>query len=188
MASPRAKFSLWRRSGFGGGRSKQRPPFITGWRAGFRPVTGREPFTPQYLSSGSPFQRQPGNASAPTELLERCTIRKWTGSPNGRLYGSVYALSSRQQGIRKVRFYSRPKSQKPDASNRAFGRRKRRPLSTRSPLRLLLDDGAAGDYSPSPPPPVPSPSPAATTAFWVGAGSGTEMMSGRSSKLCSIAA
>ena len=112
---------------------------------------------------------------------------KWTGSPNGRLYGSVRTLSSRQESARKAASAGRPQPQKkarrrqsPDCRGR-----KGRPPSTGPPLHLLLARGGARVYSASPP--ASSPSPAATTAFWV-VGSGTEMMSDRSSKLCSIAA
>ena len=158
-----------------------------GPRAGFRPLTGREPFTPQYLSSGFPFRGRPGNASAPTEPTQALHY-----SGNGLVaqtgdYTDRYVLCQADSPRAvKVRLGARPKPRKLAAAGRGFGRRKRRPLSPRSPLRLWLPRRGAGDYSPSPPP-ASSPSPAATTAFCV-TGSGTAMMSGRSSKLCSIAA
>jgi hypothetical protein len=117
MASPRAKFSLWRLSGYRRGRSNERPSFITGFRAGFRPVTGREPFTPQYLSSGFPLPRD-SRATPPhrQNFHSVALFGKWTGSPNGRLYGSVCTLSSGQRAPAKSD--SRvSRSRKTDSSN-----------------------------------------------------------------------
>lgn len=102
MASPRAKISLWRHA-----RLSKEQNFCSvklEIRAGFRTRQGRH----ASLLRHNIFKRllsfkesQPGNASAPSEPTERCTVRKCRASPNERLYGSLPNLSSRRRSVRK---------------------------------------------------------------------------------------
>jgi hypothetical protein len=162
-----------------------------GPRAGFRlPVRGRGAGRLRHNIFKRPSVFTDGRATPPhrQNRLKRCSIGKWTNSPNGGLYGPMPTLSSRaQRGGRNssgvtpaAQAKAPPRAREADTKKGGFFD------ETALPSVAL----AGADYS-SPSAagaaPSPSPSPAATAAA-VRAEGAAAMMSARSSKPASTAA